>query len=138
MSWPPTLRRTSELTATRIWSLLQLERQLRPEAYGRRRGGYLERRPTPDRQSQANKAPVRLSELSPWPPRRRPAWRLGNADGEHGVHHSTRRLPKPAAVVGTWNRSLGMTSSTTPDARFRPSRILAHLVVFYTAPSRWP
>ena len=37
---------TSELTATRIWSLMQLERQLRPEAYGRRRGGYLERRPT--------------------------------------------------------------------------------------------
>jgi hypothetical protein len=24
---------------TRIWSLMQLERQLRPEAYGRRRGG---------------------------------------------------------------------------------------------------
>jgi hypothetical protein len=32
---------------TRIWSLLQLERQLRPEAYGRRRGGYLDRRQTP-------------------------------------------------------------------------------------------
>jgi hypothetical protein len=31
---------------TRIWSLMQLERQLRPEAYGRRRGGYLERRRT--------------------------------------------------------------------------------------------
>jgi hypothetical protein len=29
---------------TRIWSLMQLERQLRPEAYGRRRGGYLNRR----------------------------------------------------------------------------------------------
>jgi hypothetical protein len=29
---------------TKIWSLLQLERQLRPEAYGRRRGGYLDRR----------------------------------------------------------------------------------------------
>jgi hypothetical protein len=27
---------------TRIWSLMQLERQLRPEAYGRRRGGYLD------------------------------------------------------------------------------------------------
>jgi hypothetical protein len=25
---------------TRIWSLMQLERQLRPEVYGRRRGGY--------------------------------------------------------------------------------------------------
>ena len=35
---------------TRIWSLMQLERQLRPEAYGRRRGGYLDRRriPAPD------------------------------------------------------------------------------------------
>jgi hypothetical protein len=31
---------------TRIWSLMQLERQLRPEAYGRRRGDYLHRRRT--------------------------------------------------------------------------------------------
>jgi hypothetical protein len=29
---------------SRIWSLMQLERQLRPAAYGRRRGGYLDRR----------------------------------------------------------------------------------------------
>jgi hypothetical protein len=29
---------------TRIWSVMLLERQLRPEAYGRRRGGYLDRR----------------------------------------------------------------------------------------------
>jgi hypothetical protein len=29
---------------TRIWSLMRLERQLRPEAYRRRRGGYLDRR----------------------------------------------------------------------------------------------
>jgi hypothetical protein len=31
---------------TRVWSLMQLERQLRPQAYGRRRGGYLDRRRT--------------------------------------------------------------------------------------------
>ena len=31
---------------TRIWSLTQLERQLRPEVYGQRRGGYLDRRRT--------------------------------------------------------------------------------------------
>jgi hypothetical protein len=31
----------------RIWSLMQLERQLRPEAHGRRRGGYVDRRWTP-------------------------------------------------------------------------------------------
>ena len=31
---------------TRIWSLMQLERQLRPEVYRRRRGGYLDRRRT--------------------------------------------------------------------------------------------
>jgi hypothetical protein len=31
---------------TRIWSLMQLERQLRPAAYGRRRGGFLDRRRT--------------------------------------------------------------------------------------------
>jgi hypothetical protein len=32
---------------TRIWSLTQLERQLRPEVYRRRRGGYLDRRRIP-------------------------------------------------------------------------------------------
>jgi hypothetical protein len=32
---------------TKIWSVMLLERQLRPEAYGRRRGGYLDRRRTP-------------------------------------------------------------------------------------------
>jgi hypothetical protein len=31
---------------TRIWSLMQLERQLRPEGYVRRRGGFLDRRRT--------------------------------------------------------------------------------------------
>jgi hypothetical protein len=30
----------------RIWSVMQLERQLQPEAYRRRRGGYLDRRRT--------------------------------------------------------------------------------------------
>jgi hypothetical protein len=29
---------------TKVWSLMQLERHLRPEAYGRRRGGYIDRR----------------------------------------------------------------------------------------------
>jgi hypothetical protein len=29
---------------TEVWSLMQLERQLRPEAYRRRRGGYVDRR----------------------------------------------------------------------------------------------
>jgi len=29
---------------TRVWSLMQLERQLQPEAYGRVRGGYIARR----------------------------------------------------------------------------------------------
>jgi hypothetical protein len=32
--------------AARIWSLMLLERQLRPEAFGRRRGGYIDRRRT--------------------------------------------------------------------------------------------
>jgi hypothetical protein len=31
---------------TKIWSLMQLERQLRPEAFRRRRGGYIDRRRT--------------------------------------------------------------------------------------------
>jgi hypothetical protein len=30
----------------KVWSLMQLERQLRPEAFGRRRGGYIDRRRT--------------------------------------------------------------------------------------------
>ena len=32
---------------TKVWSLMQLERHLRPERFGRRRGGYLDRRRTP-------------------------------------------------------------------------------------------
>jgi hypothetical protein len=32
---------------TWVWSLMQLERQLRPGAFGRRRGGYIDRRRTP-------------------------------------------------------------------------------------------
>jgi hypothetical protein len=31
----------------KVWSLMLLERQLRPNAFGRRRGGYLDRRLTP-------------------------------------------------------------------------------------------
>ena len=31
---------------TPIWSLMQLERQLRPEVFSRRRGGYIDRRRT--------------------------------------------------------------------------------------------
>jgi hypothetical protein len=34
---------------TKVWSLMQLERCLRPEAYGRVRGGYLTRRRGPAR-----------------------------------------------------------------------------------------
>jgi hypothetical protein len=36
---------------TRIWSLMQLERQLRPQAYGTRRGGYRDRRRNPAAQA---------------------------------------------------------------------------------------
>jgi hypothetical protein len=38
----------------KVWSLMQLERRLRPEAYGRVRGGYISRRrhPPVDRESQ--------------------------------------------------------------------------------------
>jgi hypothetical protein len=32
---------------TKVWSLVQLERQLRPTAYGRVRGGYIARRRVP-------------------------------------------------------------------------------------------
>jgi hypothetical protein len=40
---------------TRIWSLMELERQLQSEAYGRHRGGYLNRRRT----SAAEAEPIR-------------------------------------------------------------------------------
>lgn len=45
---------------TGIWSLMQLERQLRPEAYGRRRGGYLDRRQTPA----ADASPIRAGGVT--------------------------------------------------------------------------
>jgi hypothetical protein len=32
------------IDGTKVWSLMQLERQLRPQAYGRVRGGYIARR----------------------------------------------------------------------------------------------
>jgi hypothetical protein len=31
---------------SKVWSLMELERQLRPDAYRRRRGGYVDRRRT--------------------------------------------------------------------------------------------
>ncbi len=45
---------------TKIWSLMQLERQLRPEAYRRRRGGYLDRRQAPA----TDASPIRSVEVS--------------------------------------------------------------------------
>jgi hypothetical protein len=42
---------------TRIWGLMQLGRQLRPEAYRRRRGGYLDRRQA----LAADTAPIRAT-----------------------------------------------------------------------------
>jgi hypothetical protein len=46
---------------TKVWSLIQLERRLRPEAYGRVRGGYISRRRRPARQQR----PPAVSESSP-------------------------------------------------------------------------
>ena len=45
-SWPPRLSPYLRADGARIWSLMQLERQLWPAAYGWRRGGYLDRRRT--------------------------------------------------------------------------------------------
>src|SRR5215211_6075979 len=44
---------------SKVWSLMQLERRLRPEAYGRVRGGYISRRRRPPVDS---KAPTALPE----------------------------------------------------------------------------
>jgi hypothetical protein len=55
---------------TRIWSLMELERQLRPEAYGRHRmatcigGGH---RPPTQSQFGASQAPLGMSRLSAVP-----------------------------------------------------------------------
>ena len=38
---------TVRADGAKVWSLMLLERQLRPNAFGRRRGGYLDRRRTP-------------------------------------------------------------------------------------------
>jgi hypothetical protein len=35
------------IDGTRVWSLMQLERHLHPDAYGRVRGGYIARRRPP-------------------------------------------------------------------------------------------
>jgi hypothetical protein len=40
----------------KIWSVMQLERQLRPEAFGRRRGGYIDRRR--ERESHRSRRPA--------------------------------------------------------------------------------
>ena len=37
----------ARVDGTKVWSLMQLERQLRPDAYGRVRGGYIARRRSP-------------------------------------------------------------------------------------------
>ena len=59
---------------TKVWSLMQLERQLRPEVYGRRRGGYLDRRRTPVSRSMVAmssggppKEKAALTLAFPWP-----------------------------------------------------------------------
>jgi hypothetical protein len=53
---------------TPIWSLMQLERQLRPTAYGRRRGGYLDRRRTRSTtQRQHDRGSGGEPELAPHP-----------------------------------------------------------------------
>jgi hypothetical protein len=46
--------------STKIWSLMQLERQLRPQAYRRRRGGDLDRRQTPA----ADRSPIRSVDIT--------------------------------------------------------------------------
>jgi hypothetical protein len=66
MSWPPTLNRTAELTATRIWSLLQLERQLRPQAYRRRRVGTWSARQTPLAKARPSKPRLARYHLKLW------------------------------------------------------------------------
>jgi hypothetical protein len=42
--WPEPYVRADGI---KVWSFMQLERKLRPEAYSRRRGGYIDRRWVP-------------------------------------------------------------------------------------------
>jgi uncharacterized protein len=72
---------------TRIWSLMQFERQFRPEVYGRRRGGYLDRRQAPA----TNASPIRSVHLTHGQPkvsldlRHRPAIALPTSSKEGGA-----------------------------------------------------
>jgi hypothetical protein len=50
-AWMATVREAAahvepyvRVDGTKVWSLMQLERRLRPDAYGRVRGGYIARR----------------------------------------------------------------------------------------------
>jgi hypothetical protein len=54
------------IDGTKVWSLMQLERHLRPEAYGRVRGGYISRRrhPSVDRESTGVAAGVAVGRTS--------------------------------------------------------------------------
>jgi hypothetical protein len=61
-----------------------------------------------------------------------------DAGVERGVDHR-QATPKRAAVVGTWNRPLVMTRSTTPEVSCGPSRILlTWLLTLCTAHRRLP
>ena len=48
-----------------VWSLMLLERQLRPEAYGRVRGGYISRRRRPASNRPGSPAPIEAVETQP-------------------------------------------------------------------------
>jgi hypothetical protein len=79
---------------TKVWSLMQLERQLRPQAYGRVRGGYIARRR------------IRVSTPE-WHCRRgccrcscQPSIQAGGAALE--VHHRTGRVRVIPSTAWTW------------------------------------
>jgi hypothetical protein len=62
------------LDGTQVWSLMQLERRLWPEAYGRVRGGYLSRR----------RRPAREHRSPGWAESARPSTALGWLQGSQG------------------------------------------------------
>ena len=86
-----------------VWSLMQLERRLRPEAYSRRRGAYLDRRRTP--QGTARQASVEQDDRHLWEPQWPPPTPK-NTIGSQGLSERIgNRQDHPASLACRLRRS---------------------------------
>ena len=96
---------------TKVWSLMQLERRLRPEAYGRVRGGYVTRRRRPARDHRS----PRVGGVGP------PVDRAGLAlEGSQGVTPTRRPGAVRPGSVQTWKESPARPLPVRAPAGLRP------------------